>query len=310
MAHPIIIYPAGVRRPMVAFGSSGIICRDSYNDTEVLKSPLRHDLSRCSEETILSMQEEESFSSMSLEREKLIYRSLPKHRDILNCLKITETSIRFPYMHNGHLRDYIRKNSAQVDDLTKDTWIQNAVMAVQFIHAHSVIHGDISVRNFLVADDLSIKLCDFAGSGIGDLSPVVMEEDRYRKSPDEPRSFQTDLFALGCLIFEIVVGSRPYEDIGDDDWEIIADNYDRGVFPSVEGLRYGTVIYKCWTSQYTEARQILLDIGNADYGGKERSGDDVRSVWPSLLPVHALPPLGILPIGILALCAYRKYKWT
>lgn len=306
MAYPIIIYPAGVRRPMVAFGSSGIVCRDSCNDTEVLKSPLRHDLSRCSEETILSMQEEESFSSMTIEREKLIYRSLPKQKDILNCLDITETSIRFPYMHNGPLRNYIRKNFTHVDDLTKDTWIQNAVNAVQFIHAHSVIHGDISARNFLVADDLSIKLCDFAGSGIGDMSPVVMEEDRYRKSPDSPRSFQTDIFALGCLIFEIVVGSRPYEEISDDDWEIISENYGRGIFPHVEGLKYGDVIYKCWTSQYTEAHQILLDIGNATHEGKERRVD-VLSVFPSL-PIPTLLHLGILPISILAFCIYQKYK--
>ncbi|PLN79474.1 protein kinase-like protein [Aspergillus taichungensis] len=309
MSYPIIIYPAGVRRPMVAFGSSGIVCRDSCNDTEVLKSPLRHDLSKCSEETVLSMQEEESFSLMSIEREKCIYRSLPKHKDILDCVDITDAGIRFPYMHNGHLRDYIRKHSAHVDDLTKDTWIRNAVNAVQFIHAHSVIHGDISARNFLVADDLSIKLCDFAGSGIGDISSVVMEEDRYRKSPDSPRSFQTDLFALGCLIFEILVGSRPYEEVSDEDWETIANNYDRGVFPPVGDLKYGDVISKCWTSQYTEARQILLDIGeNANQRGKGQRGDVLSALLD--LPMQALLPLGILPIGILAFCTYRIYKGT
>lgn len=281
MDYPIIIYPAGAQRPMVAFGSSGIICRDSSNDTEVLKSPLRHDLSRCSEETILSMQEEESFSAMSIEREKLIYRSLPKQQHILDCLDINEAGIRFPYMHHGHLRGYIQKNFAHVDDSTKDIWIWNAVNAVQFIHAHSIIHGDISARNFLVADDLSIKLSDFAGSGIGNMSPVVMEEDRYRQSPDSPRSVQTDLFALGCLIFEIVSGSRPYEEISDHDWEIIAKNYDRGIFPDVEGWKYGVIIYKCWTSQYTDAHQILLDIGDAEHGEKERRGKAL-SALPSL----------------------------
>ncbi|RAH67132.1 protein kinase family protein [Aspergillus aculeatinus CBS 121060] len=265
MSYPVIIYPEGVQRPMVAFGSSGIIFRDSCNDTEVLKCPLRHDLSKCSEETALSMREEEAFSSMSIEREMLIYQSLPKHSHVLDCIDITEKGIRLPYMRHGNLRDYIRKNHAHVDNATKDTWIQNAVRALQFIHSHSVIHGDISARNFLVADDLSLKLCDFAGSGIGDMPPLVTEEDRYRLSPESPRSIQTDLFALGCLIFEIVAGYRPYEEIGDDDWETIAQNYSRGIFPPVEGIRYGDIIHQCWTSRYTKADQVLADIENVSY---------------------------------------------
>ncbi|OOF98229.1 hypothetical protein ASPCADRAFT_395030 [Aspergillus carbonarius ITEM 5010] len=249
---------------MVAFGSSGIICRDSGNDTKVLKSPLRHDLSKCSEDTIKSMREAESFSLACIDREKVIFGTLPGHKDILECLGITDSGLQFPYMQHGNLRDYIRKNHAQLDDRTKDTWVRNAVSAIQFIHHHSIIHGDISARNFLVADDLTIKLCDFAGSGIGNTPAVIAEEDRYRKSPDSPRSFQTDVFALGCLIFEIVVGSRPYEEINDEDWEVIAENYDRGIFPPTEGLKYGDIIYKCWTSQYMVANEILLDIESAE----------------------------------------------
>ncbi|KAE8386916.1 kinase-like domain-containing protein [Aspergillus alliaceus] len=307
MSYPVILYPEGVRRPMVAFGSSGIIFRDACNDAEVLKSPLRHDLSRCSESTVISMKEEESFSSVCIEREKSIYQSLPKHKDILECLGITETGIRFPYMQNGHLRDYIRENFSSLDSQTKDTWIRNAICAIEFIHRHSIIHGDISARNFLVADDLSIKLCDFAGSGIDNMPSIVTEEDRYRKSPDSPRTYQTDLFALGCLIFEIVVGSRPYEEIGDEDWEIIAENYDRGIFPKVEGLKYGDIIYKCWTSQYTEAHQLLLDIKNIDYGRKGTKVDLLSSLIMNC-PLRTLLPLGLVSTCMLAFCIYRRNK--
>ncbi|KAE8155039.1 kinase-like domain-containing protein [Aspergillus avenaceus] len=244
---PNILYPEGTRRPMVAFGSSGIICRDSHNDAEVIKSPLRHDLSR------------QSFSSACIEREKFIYQSLPKHKNTLECLGITETGIRLPYIQHGHLRNYIQKNYSRPDNQTKDAWIRSAICAVDCIHRHSIVHGDISARNFLVADNLSIKLCNFTGSGINSIPLLITEEDRYRKSPDAPRTFQTDLFALGCLIFEIVTGSRPFEDVGDEDWEVITGNYDRGVFPRVEGLKYGRLIYKCWTSGYMEASQLLLD---------------------------------------------------
>ncbi|KAL4803354.1 kinase-like domain-containing protein [Aspergillus unguis] len=260
MNHPVILYPPGTRRPMVAFGSAGMICRNSSNDVEVLKSPLRHDLSRCSEDTVMHMKEEEAFSLACIHREKAIFGMLPKHDNVIECLGITDSGIRLQYMHNGNLRDYTRKNHAQLDDRTKETWVRNAVSAVEFIHQHSVIHGDISARNFLVADDLSIKLCDFAGSGIGDMPADVEEEDRYRISPESPRSIQTDLFALGCLIFEITVGLRPYEEINDEEWEQIAEKYERGIFPPTEGLKYGDIIHKCWTMQYKAANELFLDI--------------------------------------------------
>ncbi|KAB8266127.1 hypothetical protein BDV32DRAFT_156208 [Aspergillus pseudonomiae] len=284
MSYPIILYPEGVQRPMVAFGSSGLVCRDSRNDAEVLKSPLRYNLSRCSESTVIFIKEEESFSSACIEREKFIYQSLPKHKDILECLGITEAGIRFPYIQTGHLRDYIRKNSSCLDSQTKNTWIRSAVHATEFVHRHSI-------------------LCDFAGSGIDNMPSFVTEEDRYRKSPDSPRTFQTDLFALGCLIFEIVVGSRPYEEIADKDWEKIAENYDRGIFPPVEGLKYGEIIYKCWTSQYMDARQLLSDIENID-----DTKVDLLSFLIVNYPERALLPLGLVSACMLAFCIYQRHK--
>lgn len=84
----------------------------------------------------------------------------------------------------------------------------------------AAVHVDISTRNFLVAD-LSIKLCDFFGSaiGVGGQDTLVSEEDRYRIAPDSPRSTATDIFALGCLIFKITTGLRPYDEIGDSDYQ-------------------------------------------------------------------------------------------
>ncbi|GJP87269.1 hypothetical protein AnigIFM60653_001136 [Aspergillus niger] len=307
MNYPIILYPHGVQRPMVAFGSSGIICRDSCNDAKVLKSPLRHDLSKCSEDTIKSMQEVESFSLACIDREKAIFGSLPKHNDILECLGITDSGIWLPYMRNGNLRDYIRKSHAQLDDRTKETWVRNAVSAIEFIHHHSIIHGDISARNFLVADDLSIKLCDFAGSGIGNMPPVIAEEDRYRKSPESPRSFRTDLFALGCLIFEIMVGARPYEEISDEDWEVIAENYEHGIFPHTESLKYGDIIYKCWTSQYTAANELLPDIESAEYSGRDVEADVSPSASRNY-PMYNRMPVAALAICIVAVCIYWRHK--
>jgi serine/threonine protein kinase len=67
---------------------------------------------------------------------------------------------------------------------------------------------------------------------------------------DSPRSTTTDIFALGCLIFEIMTGVRPYDEIEDDSYEEIENNYATGKFPSIDGLPYEEIIHKCWTCQY------------------------------------------------------------
>ncbi|KAB8255439.1 hypothetical protein BDV32DRAFT_142068 [Aspergillus pseudonomiae] len=82
MNYPILIlYSEGVRRPMVAFGSSGIICRDF---SIMLK---------CSESTVIFIKEENLFFLVYIEREKSIYQYLFKYKNILEYLDITETGI-------------------------------------------------------------------------------------------------------------------------------------------------------------------------------------------------------------------------
>ncbi|CAP96193.1 Pc21g12960 [Penicillium rubens Wisconsin 54-1255] len=121
-----------------------------------------------------------------------------------------------------------------------DRWIKSAIDAIATIHEYGVIHSDISARNFLVADDLSIQLRDFAGSSINGLESLVEEETRYLSSPSSssvssPRTIQTDLFALGSFIYQVSTGARPFADIDDEEVERL---YAAQTFPSLDGLGY------------------------------------------------------------------------
>ncbi|KAL2786456.1 hypothetical protein BJX66DRAFT_312731 [Aspergillus keveii] len=125
------------------------------------------------------------------------------------------------------------------------------------------------------------------------MPPLVTGEGRYRKSPDLLRSVQTDLFALGCLMYEIMLDQRPYEEIDDEDWEVIAVNYERGGFPSVRGVKYGDVIYRCWTSQYTTAQQSLdIEGVRCDDHDTEHAGSSTVSSLDN--QVHFFLPLSAL----------------
>lgn len=250
---PSLVQPEGIIR-YIALDSAGAVFQVSSD--RVIKTPLKHDVTGCSQHVIETVQHIEFISELCMNREKLIYQTLPKNPNVLDCLDITDRGLHFPYHHLGNLRGYMQHNEIRSD--IRDRWIQNAIDAVALIHSYGVIHADISPRNFLVAEDLSIKLCDFAGSAIGDLRPLVEEEDRYRISPWSPRSFKTDVFALGCLIYEISTGVRPYNEI--DEHEEIERLYSATEFPSLDGFKYRDVINRCWTSQYANAGMLQDDF--------------------------------------------------
>lgn len=91
--------------------------------------------------------------------------------------------------------------------------------------------GDSSARNFLVADDLSIVLCDFSSLIIGGKKNMVRPETRYEKieSTDPLEiSIATEIFAVGSLIFKITMGKRPYDELEDDEIETL---FRRKAFP-------------------------------------------------------------------------------
>lgn len=79
-------------------------------------------------------------------------------------------------------------------------------------------------------------------------------------TPSTPRSTITDVFALGCLIFEITTGIRPYNEIPDDEYEEIERRYAIGNFPCLKGNAYEDIIYKCWTAQYRDVEQLKDDL--------------------------------------------------
>ena len=188
-SHPIVKFSTQVRRHILAYGSSGMIGRDIHCDVEVWKCSLRYDTHRCNKEGTEMAHEVGSFSAMCMERERLIYSHLPQHENILQCLQITDAGIRFPFLPHGNLRGFCQSNCIPDEAETKDKWIKSAVTAIAHTHSFGIIHADISPRNFLVTDDLTIKLCDFGGSGFKDLAPISEEEDHYRIFPGQQRSF-------------------------------------------------------------------------------------------------------------------------
>ncbi|HUS40989.1 MAG TPA: serine/threonine-protein kinase [Pirellulales bacterium] len=91
--------------------------------------------------------------------------------------------------------------------------------ALQHAHNHSIIHRDLKPSNLFLSGDGQIKLGDFGiarDTASADLTDAGMTVGTYAyMAPEQIRgglnvSDRTDLYALGCLMYEMIVGRKPF----------------------------------------------------------------------------------------------------
>jgi serine/threonine-protein kinase len=100
-----------------------------------------------------------------------------------------------------------------------------AARALAAAHAAGLVHRDVKPGNLLLTPDGTVKLTDFgiagaAPSDVGDVGAVagrLVGTGAY-VSPEQavglPATPASDLYALGCVLYELLVGQPPF--IGDD----------------------------------------------------------------------------------------------
>ena len=240
------------------------MCEDG---TTVFKTALAFHLHGCNIEETREYKGLEQESAKLLEREKKIYSHFGRHSTILHCLEISDAGLKFPYMKNGNLRTFLRNDVLKPPHI-KSRWIETALVAFDYIHSQEVFQGDVSARNFLVADDLSIVFSDFSGSKIGDEESLVRPETRYEKQGEEfiRISRATDVFAIGSLIYEIVTGKPPYDELEVDDVERL---FKRAEFPSTADVYLGGIIRGCWIGGFETVKQVLDAMLAYEGGGSD-----------------------------------------
>jgi len=93
-------------------------------------------------------------------------------------------------------------------------------MALEHSHAAGIIHRDLKPANLLLASNNTIKLTDFgiardtdataltqAGKTVGTMAYMAPEQITGK----QPVSRKTDLYSLGCVLFEMLTGKTPFE---------------------------------------------------------------------------------------------------
>lgn len=141
------------------------------------------------------------------------------HPCILPLLDVVETDdhlvLCVPYLPRGDLARRIAASERAPLPLAEALRIGTQLAdAIAHVHRHDLIHGDIKPENVLLAEDGSIRLADF---GLAHLGPIpanaklsgtlaALAPERIRGEPVDARS---DLYSLGCLLYELFAGRPP-----------------------------------------------------------------------------------------------------
>ena len=127
-----------------------------------------------------------------------------------------------PYVEGQSVREALQRDGRlPVAEATRIA--REMADALEFAHRHGVIHRDVKPANIMLTSGHAL-LADFGiarlvegadttltGTGITVGTPAYMSPEQV--SGDEPLDGRSDIYSLGCVLFEMLAGKPPFEDV-------------------------------------------------------------------------------------------------
>ncbi len=129
-----------------------------------------------------------------------------------------EYYIAMEYVEGKTLKNLIQDNGPLTESAIREIAIQSC-RALKYAHAEGVLHRDIKSDNIMCRPDRTIKVMDFGLAKF--LREYTKEHTKqvgtpYYMSPEQiigkDVDFRSDLYGLGCTLFECLTGRVPFTD--------------------------------------------------------------------------------------------------
>jgi len=154
------------------------------------------------------------------EREAQVVAKL-EHRNIIPIYdygshnNITYLAMR--YLQAGTVKDILAHGALPLNDVAK--LLSDIASALDYAHSQGIIHRDVKPSNVLVDKQGNAYLTDFGIAkvleGTADFTGSSVLGTPTYMAPEQtlgkPATAQSDIYSLGVMLYEMVVGKPPYE---------------------------------------------------------------------------------------------------
>ncbi|KAI9841785.1 MAG: hypothetical protein M1837_000379 [Sclerophora amabilis] len=212
-------------------------------------------------QTVIKFPHGEPDDIVRLRKEGDIYERFQKAkrrpRSLLQYRGRTKDGILLEYAERGSVREYLRSQTSAPSSILLLRWAEQAAEALAFSHANGVLHGDINCSNYFLTQQLELKLGDFATSAM-DGPTTSLYSITHQLADADITSSQTEIFAFGSSLYEMVTGRAPYADL---DYEEVESRFRQKQFPDLSIIRVlGGTVGKCWMLEFDNMEDVLEAI--------------------------------------------------
>ncbi|KAG6826643.1 hypothetical protein H0H92_015018, partial [Tricholoma furcatifolium] len=180
------------------------------------------------------------------------------------CFRGITPLLVYQWMKHGDIISYLKEYPLA----SRVRLLLDVALGLKYLHARSIVHGDLKGVNILVNDSGRALIADFglasilpaSGGTVMYQSPEIFETEAYNTK-------ESDLYAYGCLAYEVFTGKPPFADFT---VPLIASKVMHGYRPkrppnsssswNAWGLTEDmwTLIERCWET--TPARRPTIDV--------------------------------------------------
>ncbi|GMH26941.1 hypothetical protein Nepgr_028784 [Nepenthes gracilis] len=173
------------------------------------------------------------------------------------CRKPLVYCVVTEYLALGSLRAHLHKLEHKLLPLTKlITASLEIARGMEYVHSQGIIHRDLKPENILIDEGFHMKIADF-GTACEEANCDHFSDDpgTYRWMAPEmikhkPYGRKVDVYSFGLILWEMVAGSIPYEDMNPIQaaYAVVNKN-SRPDIPKYCPPALRAVIEQCWSSQ-------------------------------------------------------------
>lgn len=165
----------------------------------------------------IHLQDPENFSKTV--KEKNLLQSLKNPLGFLSlCLTFTDAEnvyFVFEYCPHGNLLEFMQRFSKFPFELAR-FYAGELIFILESLRNQQIIHCEINPKNLMVSADYHLQLSNFQNSYRVDdtierrISQVESPEYLSPESLEGETSVAADIWAVGCIIYQMLVGKNPF----------------------------------------------------------------------------------------------------